>query len=437
METIEVNRKILNDISIQYPNSVRELKIEGTNLIFNNEKCDISNFNLYDLINGDSEFAHSLSNLSSEDIFRIIRLHANLLKSQNNDLQNNNKNKIEIIKQENPFLKNITIVERPNGVSIDEFINIVDSKGENHVFKNDTNVDIFSIYEQLKVQYGNNITPDLLIDAINRKLYEIRMSNERNIDENNSEDFKNKIEQINKPYKNDNGYQVQGNEENDIAIVVDKSNPEKSEIKTFTRDNGDLVINSHSQNVSGTVTNELSNNQSTTVNSTSEVNNEISSEKQIEDNKEIEQKIKLIPLEDFYKLYSPDKITSFNEEERDQVNLYYAYFGDLILYEDYLLPELRDILNKLRNFILNIELNIESRDQATERQQELLNKRDELEEKKKNNNISTDLNKEQEYIKKLLLEKPNDTGSISIIQVLMIILVIVIVFTIITLSVIK
>ena len=47
--------------------------MDGNNLVYKGEYCDISNFNINDLLNGDTNFAASLSVLDAEDIFRIIR----------------------------------------------------------------------------------------------------------------------------------------------------------------------------------------------------------------------------------------------------------------------------------------------------------------------------------------------------------------------------
>jgi hypothetical protein len=115
------------------------------------------------------------------------------------------------------------------------------------------------------------------------------------------------------------------------------------------------------------------------------------------------------------------------------VELYYAFFGDLILYEDYLLPELREILGKLRAFVTEVEVNLENVENATKRQRELIDKRAELEEKGKNNAISNDLGKEQEYVKQLMFRKPDESGSIGTLQVLMFIVIIIAILSLISL----
>ena len=437
MEILENNRIILDNIYKQSPNSVGQLKLEGNFLVYNNEMVDISEFNLNELMLGDSQFSSSLDTLSSEDVFRIIRLHAALMGNgkMRTVSEVKSEKKIEIIKQENPLMKSISLVSRPNGVGVDEFINIVDSTGENHLYKNDVNVNIFDIYDRLKAIKGESVTPDELIAEVDRKLYEIRMTNaERVVDSSSvSEDFSNKMNRVNDPYKTDNTVQVMGNEQEDIAIVADQLDSSKNQIKTFDTDNGDLIINSHGQNVSEVNTTQVSGEDKTVVDSNQSVTSNGESTREVTQEEKQDEVIQLIPFEDFKKLYDASYVTDFTPEEKKNVELYYAFFGDLILYEDYLLPELREILGKLRAFVTEVEINLESAENATKRQRELIDKRAELEEKGKNNAISNDLGKEQEYVKKLLMQKPDETGSVGTLQVLMFIVIIIAILSLISL----
>ncbi len=438
---IESNRAILNNIYNQYPNSVNELRLEGGYLIYGKESVDISEFDLNYLLTNSPEFASGLGSLSSEDVFRIIRLHSMILGSKGLKQDDNKKkaeDKLEIIKQENPLMRNITVVTRPNGVGIDEFFNITDSKGENHLYKNDVNVDIFTIYERLKAMKGNDVTPDELIAEIDRKLYEIRLTQVEDMGPDKvSEDFENKMNRVNDPYKTSFSHNVMGNEENDIAIVADLRDSGSNQIKTFDNDQGDLVINSHGQNVNETVTSAVQGAESTVVADETTVSQDKESDKQVKENKEEEQRIQLIPFEDFKKLYAINNTGDFTEEERKQVDLYYAFLGDLILYEDYLVPELKQILAQLRQFITELEINLEDISQATKRQTEIINKRRELENKTKEKEISTDLDKEQEYVKKLMYQKPNDSGSVATVQVITMILIVAILLVVIAMALIS
>jgi hypothetical protein len=380
--------------------------------------------------------------LSSEDIFKIIRLHSIHLESKLNIEKKDNENKIEIIKQDNPLMRNISIATRRINGSLVEYINIVDSHGESHLFENDRNVNIFNIYEDLKIRsVGRDITPDELIDEINRRLYQIRMQKAGAIIENSntSEDFSNKMKRVNEPYKTDRTTDVFGNDEHDVAIVSDLDDPSNHKVVTFDKNEfGDLVLESHDQNVVGTDT--TFSRDGKVENSTSETGTEDSiTEGEVFEKDKVEVAALLISTQEFYDLLnSPEALT---EEQRKSVDLYYGYFGDLILYEDYLLPELKQILNDYRRYVYELQFGEVPEGQErmiNNKQQEAVDKSYELEQK------AAEIQQEElteekvkDGVKKLELMRPvnnyGNTGSISIIQVLAIIIGVSIILTAVTL----
>lgn len=442
MNILEINMSTLANLYDQFPESFKDLSMQDNYLVYNGEKVDISKFNINDLLGSETSFAASLGILRSEDIFKIIRLHAIHLESKLDVRKKDNANKIEVIKKENPLMKNISIATRRINGSLVEYINIVDSRGESHLFENDRNVNIFDIYEELKIRSaGKDITPDELIDEINRRLYQIQMQKAGAIMDNTqtSEDFANKIKRVNDPYKNDKTTDVFGNVEHDVAIVSDLDDPSNHRVVTFDKNQfGDLVLENHEQNVIGTDTT-LSRN-GNIESSTSETGTSDSSttEGEVFEKDNVEIAALLISTQEFYDLLnSPEELT---EEQRKSVDLYYGYFGDLILYEDYLLPELKQILEDYRRYVYELqfgEVPEGQERQINNKQQEAVDKSYELENKAASiqSEELTD-EKVKDGIKKLELIKPvNDynSGSISIIQVLAIIIGVSIILTAITL----
>lgn len=431
MEILEVNRNTLANLYEQFPESFKDLNMSGKYLIYNGETVDISEFNINDLLGGDNAFSSSLDGLSSEDIFRIIRLHAVFLHSKKKDVlkkKNNNEEKLEAIKEENPLMRSISIVKKVDGVITTEYFNIVDSNGEDHLFVNDRNVDIFRIYEGLKGRSNGNVTPDELIEAINRRLYRINLENARNLSESDevSEDFSNKMEQVNDPYKNDKSVRVYGNENNDVAIVADDRDVQKHEVVTFSKNEfGDLVTETHHQNVED-------GNTTTDNNETATVTDD--QEEQVKPKEEDEIVERLISEEKFYSLLNSE--FDLTEEERKSVNLFYGYLGDLVLYEAYLLPELMNILNRFRSYVYKLQY---ERDEAVEinnKQKEAIEKSNEFELKRDNVELTDDPNKVKNEVQKLTLKYNNmdaeNKGVISTLLVLSIIIIVAIILMIIT-----
>ena len=431
MEILEVNRNTLANLYEQFPESFKDLNMSGKYLIYNGETVDISEFNINDLLGGDNAFSSSLDGLSSEDIFRIIRLHAVFLHSKKKDIlnkENNNEEKLEVIQKENPLMQSVSIVRKTDGVITKEYFNIVDSSGKDHLFTNDRNVDIFAIYETLKARSNGNVTPDELIEAINRRLYRINLENARNLSESDevSEDFSNKMEQVNDPYKNDKSVRVYGNENNDVAIVADDRDVQKHEVVTFSKNEfGDLVTETHHQNVEdGNTTTD--NNETATVTD--------NQEEQVKPKEEDEIVERLISEEKFYSLLNSE--FDLTEEERKSVNLFYGYLGDLVLYEAYLLPELMDILNRFRSYVYKLQYERDEAFEINNKQKEAIEKSNEFELKRDNVELTDDPNKVKNEVQKLTLKYNNmdaeNKGVISTLLVLSIIVIVAIILMIIT-----
>lgn len=443
MDILEVNKYTLANLYDQFPESFKYLTMDGNNLVYNGQSVDISKFNINDLLSGETNFAASLSVLSSEDIFKIIRLHAIHLESTLKN-KNDNEQKIQIIKMENPLMQNINIVKRIVDGFDEEYINIVDSMGEDHLFKNDRNINVFDIYESLKIKYpGKDITPDELIGEINRKLYEVNMRTAPDIidDSKTSEDYLNKISRVYEPYKNDKSTNVYGNEQHDIAVVRDLDDPTNHQVVTFDQNKfGDLVLQNHDQNVVGTDTTITKGDKVEETVSESGTDETVETETEVFKKDEEEVAALLISTQEFYDLLNSSE--ELTEEQRKSVDLYYAYFGDLVLYEDYLLPELKEILNDFRGYVYNLQYGEIPEDQErhiNDKQQEAIDKSIAMEEKVATiNQEELTEDKIKDGVKKLELLKPvndynNNTGSVSVIQVLAFIIGISIILTAVTL----
>lgn len=437
MEIIDVNRNTLSNLYEQFPESFKDLRLEGNNLVYAGQTVDISEFNINDLMSADNQFSSSLSVLSSEDIFRIIRVHAVTLSSQKvQNKQETLNDRLEIIKQENPLMKNISVITRNNQSGHTEFINIVDSVGRDHLFENDRNVNIFAIYDILKFQNpGRNITPDELCNEIERKLHSIQLESAETLANKSttSEDFANKMRRVNDPYKDSKMYSVMGNQENDVAIVTDYSAPGGHRVVTFDKNEfGDVVMENHGQNVNGIDTSAVGNGTQEDVSFDNEIDSNSVTEATIKNNNEIQTMARLISSQEFYALLNSGE--ALTEKQRQDVDLYYAYLGDLIIYEDYLVPELRNMLNEFRAYVYDLEYG-ERENEINEKQQEAVNKNRELEEKKALNNETETLENAKDNTKRLELirENSSSTGSVSTIQVIAFIVGIAIILTAVTL----
>ncbi len=436
MNIKEINKQTLFNLYEQFPESLTGLSLKGRFLRYQGEEVDIGEFDINELINSNTTFASSISVLSAEDIFKIIRLHALKIKSKPPEKKETNEEKVASLKEENPLMQQVSIVTRVNDGIEEEFFNIVDSTGQDHLFRNDRSVDILAIYEELKYQNpSHHITPDELIAAINRKLYEISLDTARNISDNSqtTEEFANKMDIVNEPYQDDKMHNVYGNEAQDIAVIASSDNTSHQVVTFNNNEFGDLVVNNHTSNVAAS-NDPVSSSTTDSITTTNEqISHETSSYKispqeestpQIKENQEEEKKSNLLTPEQFYNLVNSSE--ALTEQQRLDVNLYYAYIGDLIIYEDYLLPDLQDMLNGFRAFVYELEYGSQKDAPLNEKQEEAITKHYELEAKKNESLDNETLDKINEDVKKLQYVKDNYTnnqGSISTVIAILLIIV--------------
>lgn len=408
----ENNKIILREMCMKNP-QLSELNINGNLLSYNNEEIDISNFDFYELINTETYFFGQLENLNSEDIFKIIRLHAVTInrelneKKQNVKKQTSNEMQLDAIKEINPLLKNVTISYKKNEYGNDEeYINIVDEKGNNHLLYNYAKTDIIQIYKDLLNRTGNpNITLEELYSECLRKLKEVHLTDTYDIlnSSKTSEEFATKVQKFEHDHTQDKHYSL-GNEEHDILISNDHT------VTSFTTNEyGDMVQQDHK---AGNLTEETEKNK--VVDEKTEDILNISE-------KEEEIKIKLISEEKFYQLIDSD--FDLSKEDLEQIELFNSYLGELMIYRDYLLPKLSEILARFENKIVEVEL--ADYDILTKNQMKELEKYYELRQKKDLVQLENK-EKSKEEVMRLEYKMPvrYDGGHINYIAIIIAILIV-------------
>ena len=140
--------------------ALSDLKIEGDELVYNGQRVNISKFDMSLLMGDQLPFESQLANLTPEDVYKIISLHAVTMESQTPTKQAASKNEAELeaLKEKNPKLKNVVISSREgeNG-SKEEYINIVDTEGRDHLLFNVYKVDLIQMYMEALNKYYQDI----------------------------------------------------------------------------------------------------------------------------------------------------------------------------------------------------------------------------------------------------------------------------------------
>lgn len=424
MNILEGNINVLNYWYSNSSESLNGITREGNYLVYNGEKVDISKFSFYEIINGNNLITDQLSTLSPEDFFKIIKLHCQLVESQEMDVKqdkSHNKKMLERIKKIDPMMKNITIFERSRNGIQSQYFSVVDSTGIPHIFYNDRNVDIVALYSEVKISYGNTFTMENLIDALNRKLHDVKLNNSIDIVDSaeTSEDFSNKMKGLNNQYKDNLSIRVLGNQEHDISFVSDSTDINNNKIITYDRNNnGDLVAHTHKQEI---------------------ISDEQIQQEKTEDVLKADDKteeLELIPYDRFISLLGTND--SFTELENSQVNLWYSTLGDIMTYEDFLDVRIVSILRRFSEYIQQLAINADTTP-LTIHQEEAMDKYEKMVANKDLVN-KNDLDKKVENIKKLTLRPEayyDRAGNVSAVQIVWVVVGIAIILTAVALYLIK
>ena len=334
----------------------------------------------------------------------------------------------------NNQLNNIVITTRelPNG-SKQEYINIVDSEGKDHLLYNMYNVDLMQMYMEALTKFGSSdITPEQLFEVFRERCTEVDLEDTYDMAHKSgtSEEFKTKMEDYEKKHIDDKHYAL-GNEENNILISNDHT------VTSYERDtDGNLVqrdfANSANQNsntgenssqstseaASGTTppeNTEVTENVQEVMNTEGELS--VNEQDEITHLKEEAIVIKLISQEEFYKLIS--STTLLSEEEVKQIQLFNSYLEDLMVYRDYLLPELREILAKFE-YVMS-EYAVANEEELNQNQKTELNKYYEMQdniEKRVLTNDNVNLENEVQKLKLVMPEKEGKTSSVAIVLIM-------------------
>lgn len=384
MNIVEQNINKLSQLWEKYHDRTQafnDLTIDGEYLIYQDKRVNISKFSIeylfiYGVLND-----NNIMELNSSDIFRLVRLYIlsdqdAIVDEKNNDSKNNQE-QLETLKEKSPLLKRISIAYRyENNIPV-EYINIVSDNGYDYLFLNDRHFKISDLYEL--INSNSNLTADDIISLMTQKLPQVPLKIAGRIIDNSqtNETYLDKIKPIDEQYKDDKTISVLGNEEHDIVIVSDKTNPNNHQAITFS-------------------INELGNIEA----------QGYKNEEKLKADTTASQEIYLIPLANFYDLINSN--IEYNEEQRISVNNYYEYFSDLLTYQDYLTEDLSQVLINHKIYINNLITYQENGNPLTNNQNEAVKVF--LEAQNRSNNLSSGVNKAN--VQRLTLKYNNGNGNI-------------------------
>ena len=352
MNIIQKNKIVIETLIQEHNEFATELKINDNNtLSFRNLTIDLASLDLEVVLNS----------LNSID---LNSLHTALSRAI---VKEDNEKKWEMIKQENPNMKSITIFKKHNLKynTYEEFINIRTSDGVNHLFKNSFNFDIFDEYMKLKSEYGDNITPELLANIIQKwQINELptRRAEEAIADPTVNENIKNQLQEYITRYKGNKNIEITINTEEDIIFINDTISPEKSYIITFTKDiNNELVATEHSNNVSSeSYSQQDTTNPNQVQTENTSFDNSVSNSETASNNLAYQNPNTIISDDTFNHLLSKDNLTL------EELNNIHAYLNNFEYMVDSQNPYAEEKAKTIEEIITNFNL---SRNSLTEEEQ--------------------------------------------------------------------
>lgn len=295
----------------------KKFDIKNNKIGYNGEYIDFSYFDFYDFYSKNINFKNNVSNLNAESIFKILEIHARFYDEKNKKQEMTSEDFNKITKN-NEILQKFQLIHNNKKVEgiVKDYIRYQDKTGKNYLLCDVNGEDVLKAYETLVTSRGNTITEDDLFAFLNngKKNIKLECLNEALMRNDATEEHLNNLKLMNeRNHATGNTLDTPlGNDEEKIYIS-------NGVVITFN-------LNKHNEYIKES--HEMSNE-----------DKEVSTESKIQEEKvEEKEKIPLIKFDEYYKLIF--KQSPYTKEEEDKIKVFENYIFDVIVYKDYLIPEI-------------------------------------------------------------------------------------------------
>lgn len=294
----------------------KKFDIKDNKIGYNGEYIDFSYFDFYDFYSKNINFKNNVSNLNAESIFKILEIHAKFYDEKNKKQEMTSEDFNEITKN-NEILQKFQLIHNNKKVEgiVKDYIRYQDKTGKNYLLCDVNGEDVLKAYETLVTSRGNTITEDDLFAFLNngKKNIKLECLNEALMRNDATEEHLNNLKLMN---------------ERNHAIGNTLDTPLGNDEEKIYISNGVVItfnLNKHNEYIKES--HEMSNE-----------DKEVSTESKIQEEKvEEKEKIPLIKFDEYYKLIF--KQSPYTKEE-DKIKVFENYIFDVIVYKDYLIPEI-------------------------------------------------------------------------------------------------
>ena len=334
-----MNEYVFKQVKGNYPN----INVVNNELIYNGKRIDLSKISLQEILS-----RPNVKTLEESNFVHLIELevlaHEKIQEEQE---------ALQKLSENNPTIKNLALVSLEHNGEMKKYVHYIDDMGTDHILYNFLPADVLSVYKNLLETNGGKVTEKDLYDALQRKMYEVNLEASYKAGEK-TEQFDQEIAYHEKSV-NQNGSYAKKNDEHELLISNHKI------YSTYQDKNGNLYRNMNS----------MSDNQEN-------LSKEEMTSSSVKEEEKEESMVLSLSEKEFYELLSLDR--AYTEEEMLEMNLYYAFLYDIMVYQDYVSEEVLLFLNHYNQVMESFKL-IEQNGVLNENQQTALQKREEMYEK--------------------------------------------------------
>lgn len=304
----------------------KKFDIRDNQIGFNGKYIDFTYFDFYDFYAKNPNFKNNLPNLNAEAIFEILQIHAKFYDEENKKQEMTTED-FDNITKDNEILQKFHLIHNNKKVEgvVKNYIHYQDKSGKNYLLSDTNGEDVLKAYDALLLSRGQDFTEEELFAYLNsgKKSITLECLNDALMRNNATEEHLNNLKLL-----NDRNHAIGNTLDTPLGNDEEKIYISNGVIITFN-------LNKHNEYVKES--HEMSGE-----------SKDVSIESGIQEEKIVEkEKIPLITFEEYSDLIF--KQSSYTEEEENKIKIFENYIFDVIVYKDYLIPEIYEYYTKVCN----------------------------------------------------------------------------------------
>lgn len=304
----------------------KKFDIKDNQIGFNGQLIDFTYFDFYDFYAKNPNFKNNLPNLNAEAIFEILQIHAKFYDEENKKQEMTTED-FDNLTKNNEILQKFHLIHNNKKVEgvVKNYIHYQDKSGKNYLLSDTNGEDVLKAYDALLAGRGQNFTEAELFAYLNsgKKSITLECLNDALMRNNATEEHLNNLKLL-----NDRNHAIGNTLDTPLGNDEEKIYISNGVIITFN-------LNKHNEYVKES-------------HEVSEESKDVSIESSVQEEKIVEkEKIPLISFEEYSELIF--KQSPYTEEEKNKVKIFENYIFDVIVYKDYLIPEIYEYYTQFCN----------------------------------------------------------------------------------------